>query len=114
MSDVMTPAVSDLLPTRYSLLSRLQNWDDQDSWKDFFDTYWQLIYSIARKSGLTEQEAQHVVQEAIISVARDIHKVKPDRAHGSFKGCPRNLTRGRSVDQHRKRHRPPHADPIHL
>lgn len=114
MSDVMTPAVSDLLPTRYSLLSRLQNWDDQDSWKDFFDTYWQLIYSIARKSGLTEQEAQDVVQETIISVARDIHKFKHDRARGSFKGWLRNLTRWRIVDQLRKRARLPHDDSTHL
>ena len=26
-----------LIPTRQSLLIRLKNWDDQDSWKDFFD-----------------------------------------------------------------------------
>jgi len=57
------PPIGHLIPTRYSLLSRLQNWDDEKSWKDFFDTYWRLIYSVAIKSGLTEQEAQDVVQE---------------------------------------------------
>src|SRR5215469_3905587 len=93
----------DLIPTRYSLLSRLQDWDDQASWKEFFDVYWRLIYSIALKSGLTETEAQDVVQETIISVAKNIHKFKRDRALGSFKGWLRNLTRWRIADQLRRR-----------
>ena len=105
MRTVMTLCPDDPIPTRYSLLSRLQNWDDQESWKDFFDTYWRLIYSVAIKSGLTEFEAQDVVQETVISVAKDIRKFKRDRELGSFKGWLRNITRWRIVDQFRKRAR---------
>ena len=105
MSHAVTLLADDPIPTRYSLLSRLQNWDDQDSWKDFFDTYWRLIYSVAVKSGLTDSEAQDVVQETIISVAKDIHKFKRDRTLGSFKGWLRNITRWRISDQLRKRTR---------
>ena len=101
----MTLLAEDPIPTRYTLLSRLEDWDDQDSWKVFFDTYWRLIYSVAIKSGLTETEAQDVVQETIISVAKDIHKFKRDRALGSFKGWLRNVTRWRIADQLRKRTR---------
>ena len=93
----------EFIPTRYSLLSRLQNWDDQESWKVFFDTYWRLIYAIALKSGLTDAEAQDVVQETVICVARDLNKFKRDRKFGSFKGWLRNLTRWRIADQLRKR-----------
>jgi RNA polymerase sigma factor (sigma-70 family) len=93
----------DLSPTRYSLLSRLQNWDDQESWRVFFDTYWRLIYSVALKAGLTESEAQEVVQETVICVARNIHKFKRDRRLGSFKGWLCHLTRWRIADQIRKR-----------
>jgi len=103
MSLTMTLQTEDFIPTRYSLLSRLQNRDDQDSWRDFFDTYWRLIYSIALKSGLTEAEAQDAVQETIICVAKDIEKFKRDRSLGSFKGWLRNLTRWRIADQLRKR-----------
>jgi len=103
MTSIMRAPDENLMPTRYSLLSRLQNWNDQESWKFFFDTYWRLIYSIALKSGLTETEAQDVVQETIISVAKDIHKFKRDRALGSFKGWLRNLTRWRIADQLRRR-----------
>lgn len=110
MSHAMTLLAEDPIPTRYSLLSRLQNWDDQDSWKDFFDTYWHLIYSVALKSGLTETEAQDVVQETIISVAKDIHKFKRDQSLGSFKGWLRNVTRWRIADQLRRRTRVKHDD----
>jgi len=91
------------IPTRYSLLSRLENRDDHESWKDFFDTYWRLIYSVAMRSGLTESEAQDVVQETVITVARDIHKFKRDRTLGSFKGWLRNTVHWRIADQFRKR-----------
>ena len=103
MSLTKTLPTEDFIPTRYSLLSRLQNRDDQDSWKDFFETYWRLIYSIALKSGLTEAEAQDAVQETVICVAKDIEKFKRDRSLGSFKGWLRNLTRWRIADQLRKR-----------
>ena len=103
MTRLMPLRMEDPIPTRYSLLSRLQSWDDQDSWKEFFDTYWRLIYSVAIKSGLTESEAQDVVQETIICVAKDVEKFKRDRSLGSFKGWLRNLTRWRIADQLRKR-----------
>jgi RNA polymerase sigma-70 factor (ECF subfamily) len=99
----MTSLAEDPISTRYTLLSRLEDREDQDSWKDFFDTYWRLIYSVALKSGLTEAEAQDVVQETIISVARDIQKFKRDRTLGSFKGWLRNIIRWRIADQLRKR-----------
>src|SRR5262245_25561968 len=103
MKLAMSRPIECLIPTRYSLLSRLENWDDQESWKDFFDTYWRLIYAVAIKSGLTEAEAQDVVQETVISVARAIHKFKRDQSAGSFKGWLRNITRWRIADQLRKR-----------
>jgi len=105
---MMTSPAEDFIPTRYSLLSRLQDWDDQDSWKDFFDTYWRLIYAVALKSGLTHAEAEDVVQETIIAVSKNIQKFKRDRQLGSFKGWLRNLTRWRIADQLRKRTRGVH------
>jgi RNA polymerase sigma factor (sigma-70 family) len=99
----------DPIPTRYSLLSRLQDWDDQESWKEFFDTYWRLIYAVALKSGLTESEAQDAVQETVISVAKSIHKFERDQNRGSFKGWLRNIARWRIADQLRKRARGDHG-----
>src|SRR5437016_3792444 len=91
-----------LLPTRWTLIERLKNWDDQESWRQFFDTYWKLIYGVAIKSGLTHPEAQDVVQESVISVCKSMHNFKADPAYGSFKACLLNLTRWRITDQVRK------------
>ena len=76
----------DLLPTRHSLLTRLKNWDDSVGWKLFFDTYWRIIYGTAIKAGLSDAEAQDVVQETIIAVAKKMNEFKYDPAIGSFKG----------------------------
>ena len=92
-----------LLATRRSLVERLADWDDQLRWQEFFDTYSKLIYSAARKSGLTDIEAQEVVQETVITVAKSIDKLKYDPAIGSFKGWLLQITRWRIADQFRKR-----------
>ena len=47
----MVEAVDDLIATRTTLIDRLKNWQDQSSWQSFFDSYWRLIYGVARKSG---------------------------------------------------------------
>jgi RNA polymerase sigma-70 factor (ECF subfamily) len=92
---------SRLLATRNSLIDRLPNWDDRAKWQEFFDTYWRLIYGVARKSGLSDAESQDVVQETVLSVARNISRY--DRNAGSFKSWLMQLTRWRIVDQVRKR-----------
>ncbi len=94
---------SGLIATRRSLVDRLANWDDQRRWQEFFDTYWKLIYSAARKSGLADAEAQEVVQETVITVAKNIDRLKYDPAIGSFKGWLLQITRWRISDQFRKR-----------
>jgi len=99
----MLKSPEEFIPTRRSLLSRLKEWDDHESWRDFFNTYWKLVYGVALKSGLSETEAQEVVQETVISVAKKMHDFKYDPAIGSFKGWLLHLTRYRIVDQFRKR-----------
>jgi RNA polymerase sigma-70 factor (ECF subfamily) len=100
-SDPVNP--DELIPTRDSLLVRLKDWQDDASWRDFFNTYWRLVYGVALKSGLTEQEAQEVVQETVITVARHIPEFKYEPNICSFKTWLLNLTRWRIVDQLRKR-----------
>lgn len=93
----------ELLRTRVTLLDRMKNWEDQSSWQEFFNIYWQLIYGFARKAGLTEAEAQDALQETMLSVAKNLSGFKYDPAAGTFKGWLLTLTRWRIVDQLRKR-----------
>src|SRR6266446_5013449 len=99
----MTCETDELLPTRWSLLSRLKNWDDQESWQEFFSTYWKLIYSVAIKAGLTDEEAEDVVQETVLSVAKKMDTFKYDPEVCSFRGWLMHVTRLRITDQLRKR-----------
>ena len=95
----------ELIPTRASLLSRLKDWQDETSWKVFFDTYWKLIYSAAIKAGLSDAEAQDVVQETVISVFKTIPDFQYKAAGGSFKSWLLKLTAWRIGDQFRNRQR---------
>jgi RNA polymerase sigma-70 factor (ECF subfamily) len=97
--------VGELIPTRLSLLTRLKDWNDQESWKAFFDTYWRLIYRAAVKAGLNDSEAQEVVQETVISVSKSMPEFEYDQEKGSFKGWLLRLTSWRVSDQLRKRQR---------
>ena len=99
----MAQKPDDLIPTRRSLIIRLKNWEDQESWKDFFDTYWKLIYGVAAKAGLTDAEAQEVVQETVIAVAKKMPGFEYDPRIGSFKGWLLHTTRWKIGDQLRKR-----------
>ena len=94
---------NDSIQTRWSLIGRLKDMDDQQSWQEFFDAYWKLIYSVALKAGLSDAEAQEVVQETIISVAKKMPEFDADPAAGSFKSWLLTLTRWRITDQMRKR-----------
>jgi RNA polymerase sigma factor (sigma-70 family) len=99
------------LATRRSLLSRLKQSNAQESWRQFFDTYWRLIYTTALKAGLIDAEAQEVVQETVLSVFRKIKSFQYDPAVGSFKGWLLTIVRWRIADQFRKRQQ--QEQPLH-
>jgi RNA polymerase sigma factor (sigma-70 family) len=101
-----------LQPTRHSLLSRLRDWNNQDSWQEFFNTYWKLIYAVARKSGLDDQEAQDAVQDTILCVAKKMADFKYDRSKGRFKAWLKTITRRRVADILRRRYREQPPDKV--
>lgn len=93
----------ELLPTRRSLIERLRDLDDQPSWREFFDTYWKLIYGAAIRAGLSDDEAEDVVQETVIGVARKMPDFRYDPEVCSFKGWLMHVTRCRIADRFRRR-----------
>lgn len=84
-----------LLPTKQSLLSRLRDWQDQAGWQQFFESYWRVIYNVARNAGLSDVEAQEVVQNTFLYLARRMPNFKYDGRRGSFKSWLRVVTRSR-------------------
>ena len=99
------PKNEPMLATRLSLIARLGNWDEQGKWQEFFETYWQLIYGVACRAGMKDDEAQEVVQETCIAVAKNIARY--DSKAGPFKAWLLQMTRWRVLDVFRARKRQP-------
>jgi RNA polymerase sigma factor (sigma-70 family) len=108
-----TNCPEDLIPTRSSLLSRLKSWEDNESWRDFFDTYWRLIYGFAIQRGLHHEEAQEVVQETVVAVAKSIGRFHYDPKVCAFKTWLLGVTRSKIANAlaRRARHPPPAGNP---
>lgn len=110
MSDKETAAnISDdelntlAVKTRRSLIMKLADWQDQRSWDEFYRTYWRLIYAVAVKAGLRQDEAWDVVQETVLSIAKQSRAKAYDPERGSFKKWLWTVTRWRINDRFRER-----------
>lgn len=75
------------METRQSLLIRLRDPSDNPSWQEFYEMYWQVILRYCRKRGLSEADAQDVLQETMITLIR----VLPTFCYNSERGRFRNF-----------------------
>lgn len=103
----MSDSGYDSLQTRQTLLSRLRDLGDDESWRRFFDLYWRLLYNFARKSGLDDHAAREIVQDTVVSMARKMPEYYYDPAKGSFRQWLMRITRRRIVDHLRRQYREP-------
>src|SRR5947209_12423472 len=103
MATTMTPGHGTSLETRPSLRQQLKSGDDPQSWQEFYRTCGGLIRFFAEKAGLTADEAEEVVQETAIGVARRLPEFVYNPKVCRFKTWLLNLTRWRIQDQLRKR-----------
>lgn len=95
----------DSLRTRASLIERLRDLDDNESWDRFYRTYVNAVQGHARKRGLTEAEAEEVAQEVFKRIAETIHSFEPGPRTGSFRRWLYQLARWRADDKIRERER---------
>ena len=93
------------LETRWSLVRRLKDLDDHESWTTFYDTYANLIYGVALKTGLSHSEAQEALQETVIEVSKRIQRFHAERKAGSFKSWLCKVASWKIGDQFKKRRR---------
>jgi RNA polymerase sigma-70 factor (ECF subfamily) len=99
----MTDPVSRQTPP--SLLVRIRDARDAESWQTFVDLYAPLVYRYCRRRGLQEADAADVSQEVLLQVARSIRtfEYSPDR--GRFRDWLGTVTRGKLVRWREKRDR---------
>ncbi len=103
--NLVSSTLDDSLPTRVSLLLRLQDLTDHSSWKEFYERYRRFIFRVALRKGLSPEDAEEVLQDTVLSVAKGLPTFTYDRTQGSFKGWLITITRRRVVDQLRRQGR---------
>lgn len=93
----------DSLRTSWTAVAGLKNTQDAESWERFYARYRPLIFGLAAKAGLRQEEAQEVVQETMLSVSKHIQDFIADPARGSFRAWLLQMAKWRIQDQFRKR-----------
>jgi DNA-directed RNA polymerase specialized sigma24 family protein len=99
------PSTADFSRTRRSLLTRLKDWNDRSGWQEFMDKYGRFIFGMARKSGFTVEEAEDIVQDVLVSVAKKMPEFRYQGEKGSFKAWLVMIVKSRVIDHLRKKYR---------
>jgi len=95
----------DPLKTRLSLIEKLRDQSDQESWERFYDNYSPLLFRFSRSLGMTASEAEDLVQETVISVSKSIANYRYEPIKCSFKGWLFMIIKRRLIDLRRSQSR---------
>jgi len=60
--------VTDEYKTSITLLQRVQNQQDEESWNEFIETYKRFLYSVIRRMNITAHDADDLVQDIFVKV----------------------------------------------
>ena len=71
--------------TRPSLLLRVRDRDDQDSWGEFVEIYQPLILRFALSRGVNSNDAPDITQDVLRNLARAMHRFEYDPNKGTFR-----------------------------
>ena len=97
----------DPIPTRVTLLRRLQELEGEQGWQEFFDIYWLFIFRNAMAAGLNESDAEDVAQQTLVAVWKGLPAFRYDPERAAFKTWLIDILKCRIVDLRRKQARRP-------
>lgn len=92
--------------TRASLLQRVKNPRDDESWRLFFNIYQPLLYRYARARGLSRENAEEVAQQCLTVLTEKMPTFEYSREKGGFKYWLRRIANNKINDFFKKRRVP--------
>jgi RNA polymerase sigma factor (sigma-70 family) len=72
--------------TRGSLLIRLRDAQNHAAWREFVELYQPVIYRLCRRRGVRHSDAEDLVQQVLILVARAVDRFDASSERGTFRG----------------------------
>ena len=85
--------------TRSSVLRAVANTENEAAWQRLFDLYAGFVFSIARSKGLSDADADDIVQVVFMDLARNLPTFQYDRARGKFRSYLSGLVNWRVMDK---------------
>jgi RNA polymerase sigma-70 factor, ECF subfamily len=89
--------------TSRTLLEKVRNRGDEEAWCRFVERYWRLIYWVARRAGLSESNAEDVVQEVFAKLVTVMPSFEYDRTRGTFRAFIQTIAQRHIADRRRTR-----------
>ena len=85
--------------TRSSVIRAVADTENAAAWNRLFDLYAGFVYSIARRKGLNDSDADDIVQMVFADLARNLPSFKYDREKGRFRPYLAALVKWRVIDR---------------
>lgn len=88
--------------TRISLLERVRDWNDQESWAEFHALYGQILLRYARFFGLGPDEAEEAASQAMVRLTGRMQEFQYEYKHpGRFRRYLKVILKNVVVDMQR-------------
>ena len=91
--------------TRKSLLLRLKDSGNEESWREFYAIYGRMIFGYALRFRLSHAEAEDVAQDVCVKLFRQILSFDYSPDQGRFRGWLKTVTKHAVIDYVRRKER---------